>query len=516
MLFTMKYNYLKGIIPLSVLIIFLLATACTQEWDNHYDEASFDLPDKTVTEYIKEQPELSTFSNMLEITGYDNILNASQAYTVWAPKNDALTGFDLSNTELLTKTVKNHIARSRITTSGVDYSYIRMLNSKYVSFAKDASGYSFGENLISKPNQPTKNGLIHEIDGYAPYVANLWEYLGETSGLDSLREYIYGQSQVIFDAENSTEIGSNEEGQVIYDSIFVISNPVLERLGAIDSEDSIYTAIMPDNNAWNEAYSKIKGYYNFPDDAGSTDRQKEMTRYTIVQDMLYRDRISEPEKYDSLISTYGNVFHNPSELFKGLDYESLSNGLAYVTNQMPYPDTSSWFKTIKVEAEHTFGRTNTGSNVFIRSSYGTEYTASNNYYILVDPTTTAPAVEFSIPNTLSAKYNIYCVFVPANIVDPNNYTPTKAKFQLTYIRRSSGSTFIKRVTPENNITDTLNLTKMFVDQFDFEFANVYSEEYDRVAVKLEVINDVSTQEEQSGDFSRIMRIDCIILEPVLE
>ncbi len=230
-------------------------------------------------------------------------------------------------------------------------------------------------------------------------VYNLWEYLGVTEGLDSLRDYIYGQSKEVFDAANSIEIGANEEGQVIYDSVFVVWNPVLEKLGSIDVEDSIYTALMPDNNAWNEAYTGIKDYYNFPNDAGSSERQRDMTRFTIIQDMLYRGRISEPEKLDSVLSTYGNVFHNPDEMFKGLDYEALSNGLAYVTDKMPFADTSSFFREIRVEAEQTFGRTNTGSNIFIRSSYGTEFTASDNYYILVDPTSTEPAVEFSIPNT---------------------------------------------------------------------------------------------------------------------
>lgn len=512
----MKYKYVKGLVPLLALIIVLLVTACTKEWDDHYDEGSFDLPDETVTEYIKGQSELSTFSNMLAITGYDTILNATQSYTVWAPNNDALKDLDITNNELVTKTLQNHITRSRITTSGIDNSYIRMLNSKYVSFAKDQSGYTFGENNVTEANHPAKNGLIHVIDGYAPYVYNIWEYLGSTEGVDSLREYIYGQSQKVFDAENSTEIGTDENGQVIYDSVFVVWNPVLDRLGSIDKEDSTYTAIMPDNDAWNEAYSRIEGYYNFPNDAGSTVRQKDLTRFTIIQDMLYRGRISEPENLDSLTSTYGNVFYNPGELFKGLDYESLSNGLAYITDQMPFADTSSFFKEIRVEAEYSSGRTNTGSNIFIRSSYGTEFTASNNYYILVDPTSTEPAVEFSIPNTLSAKYNIYCVFVPAKIVDSNNLIPTKAKFQLTYIRRASGSTFIKRVTPENNVTDPEAFTKMFVDQFDFEYANVIDADYSRIAVKLEVSSDVTTQEEQSGDFSRTMRIDCIILEPVLE
>jgi hypothetical protein len=512
----MKYKHCKDFVSLPAMIFVLLFVACTKEWDDHYEESSFDLPDKTVTETIKEQPELSTFFNLLEITGYDDILNLSQSYTVWAPTNDALSGFDMSNPERVKKTVQNHITRSRITTSGIDDSYVRMLNGKYVRFANDLSGYIFGENHLTKTNQPAKNGLIHVIDGYALYVNNLWEYLGETVGVDSLREYIYGQSKKVFDAANSIEIGANEEGQAVYDSVFVIWNPVLNRLGSIDVEDSIYTALMPDNHAWNEAYSRIEGYFHFPNDAGSVKRQRDLTRFTIVQDMLYRDRISEPEKLDSLTSTYGNRFYNPGELFKDLEYESLSNGLAYMTSQMPFADTASFVKEIRVEAENTQGRTNSGSNIFMRSSYGTEFTASENYYILVDPSSTEPSVEFSIPNTLSTKYNLYCVFVPAKIVDSNNLTPTKAKFQLTYIRRESGSTFIRRFTPENNATDPEALTKMFVAQFDFEYANIIDAEYNRVAVKLKVSSDVTLQEEQSGDFSRTMRVDCIILEPVLE
>lgn len=512
----MRYKHLKGYVSLSAMIVLLLAAACSKEWDDHYNTDSFDLPDKTVTELIKGEPDLSTFYKMLEVSGYDDILNASQSYTVWAPKNDALTGLDITDTELVKKTVQNHIARSRVTTSGIDNSYIRMLNSKFVSFSKGQSGFTFGDNNITAANQPAKNGLIHVIDGYAPYVNNLWEFLGKAQGLDSLREYVYGQSKKVFDAENSIEIGANEDGQVIYDSAFVIWNPVLDRLGSIDIEDSIYTAIMPDNNAWSESYARIKDYYNFPTDAGSAKRQRDLTRFTVIQDMLYRGRITEPAKPDSVTSTYGNVFHNPGEIFKGLDYTALSNGIAYVTGQMPFSDTTSFFKEIRVEAEQSLGRSNTGSNIFIRSSYGTQFTASGNYYILVDPTSTEPAVEFSIPNTLSAKYNIYCVFMPAKIVDTTNPKPSKAKFQLTYIRRLSGSTFIKRVTPENSIVDSEGITKMFVDQFDFEFANVVDEEYNRVAVKLEVSSNVSAQEEQSGDFSRTMRIDCIILEPVLE
>jgi hypothetical protein len=512
----MMHIHLKRFIPFIVLISILVTQACTDEWDEHYDVVSFDLPDKTLTAYIQENPDLTVFSEMLEISGFDIILDASQTYTVWVPVNDALNGVDATDTKWVQEIVQNHIARSRITSSGIENQSIRMLNGKYITFARKASGYSFGNTNVIELNLPTSNGLVHVIDGYAPFLKNLWEYIDRTENLDSLRSYLYGQSKEVFDPVNSREIGVNATGQPIYDTVFIFSNPVLERLGALDSEDSIYTAIMPDNTAWTEAYGRIESFFNFPEDAGGVQRQREQTQWILVYDMLFRGRITQPEAMDSLVSTTGSVFYDPGYLFLNAEPETLSNGITYVTDQMPYTDTVSWFKEIRVEAENTAGRDHASSIIFPRSSYGSGLDVSNNQYILVDPTSTQPTVEFSIPNTLSATYNIYCVFVPALIVDPTDTITTKVSFKLTYIRRSTGSTFIKRITPDNNATDPDGMTKMFVEQFDFEYANVIDMDYLRMAVKLEVINEVTIEEELAGDFTRTMRIDCVILEPVTE
>jgi hypothetical protein len=512
----MKHN--NAILFKSILVTagILLFAACTEKWEDHYNEDSFDIPEKTLKEYINEYPELSIFSEMLTISGYDNIIGASQSYTIWAPVNDALDGIDLTNTNLIREIVQNHIARSRYTTSGVESQMVRMLNGKYINFSRTGDEYTFGEKNITSLNIAATNGLFHIINGYVPYTNNLWEFIGRTQNLDSLRTYLFSQDKKIFDIENSTEIGVNDQGKAIYDSVFIYSNAVLLNIGSMNDEDSIYTAILPDNNAWSEAYNRIEKYYNFPDDAGSSLRQREMSQRTLVKDMLFRNRINQPELFDSLVSTTGNAFQNPSQLFQNTTCTPLSNGLACVTGQMPYIDTASWFKKIKVEAENSYGRVNSSSNIFLRYSYGSGFNVSDSKYILVDPTSSSSSVEFSIPNTLSAKYNIYCVFVPSTIVDPLNITPTKAKFELTYIRRASGSTFIKSITPANNTTNPIGLTKMFVDQFDFEFANVIDEEFDRVAVKVKVVNTVTSEEEQAGDYTRTMRIDCIILEPVFD
>lgn len=513
----MKHKHQKRILPYVILSIIMLTSACKDEWNDHYNEESFNLPDKTLMEYFMENPDLSTFSSMLKKVNYDAILNASQSYTVWAPNNAALSGVDTTDTKLVLEIITNQIARSRYSTSGIDIKPILMLNGKFINFEMGVSGYTFGNTNTIDINIPTINGLIHTIDGYNSYKSNLWEFIGRPENqLDSLKTYLYGQSQNTFDPVNSIEIGVNDNGQPVYDTAFIFSNPVLNKIGAIDMEDSIYTAIFPNDAAWGEAYNRIEPYFNFPDDAGGSIRKHTETQYTIVKDMLFEGKVSEPAALDSLVSTTGTVYYNPSNLFVNTEQHEMSNGLGYVATQMPFADTSSFFKEIRVEAEGTEGRFHTNCNLFERSSYGTGIVASDNNYILVDPTAPEPSVEFIIPNTLSSKYNIYCVFVPASIVDPFNLTTTKAKFELTYIRRSNGSVFPHRVTPENNVTSPFNLTKMLVDQFDFEYANVANEDFENTVVKLEVINDVSNEEEQSGDYSRIMRIDCIILEPVIE
>lgn len=513
----MKYAHFKYLVPSLLLFSIILTISCEKVWDEHYDESSFDLPDFTLYDFIQDTPELRIFSNMLAISGYSEILRASQSYTVWAPDNNALSGIDTTSKDLVIEIVRNHIARSRITTSGIESRAIRMLNGKLIDFASDGAGYSFGDKVVLEANHSCKNGLVHIIDGYAAYQYNLWEFIERTESLDSLRSYLLSQTTNVFDALNSTEIGVNSDGQVIYDSLFMLTNPVLEEIGAIDTEDSIYTAIIPDNTAWNEAYNRIGGYFNFAENAGGPDRQRERTQFTLVKDMLFPGRISDPQSSDSLVSTSGTVFYDPDQLFTNMGApEILSNGISYVTDQMPFADTISWFREIRVEAEESEGRNNSNNIVFLRNSYGSGLTVSNNEYILADPTSAESSVEFSIPNTLSATYNMYCVFVPANIVNASDLTPTKVKFELTYIRRANGSEFIERITPVSNTTSPTGMTKMLISRFDFEYASVIDEEYDRIAVKLKVINDVTTEEEQAGTYSRTMRIDCIIFEPVTE
>ncbi|MGQ1945548.1 fasciclin domain-containing protein [Geofilum sp. OHC36d9] len=517
----MNHLFHNTILSALLLAFIVFVSSCDDKWDKHYYGESDELPDYSLYDYIKSQSDLATFAKLLEISGYDTIINASQSYTVWAPENSSLADIDLTDKIAAETIVKNHIARGSYSTSGIDNKQVGLLNGKYIDFGKTESGQvTYGNAHLIKSNVRAKNGLVHIIDQYNPFQFNIWEYIGNAENMDSLKSYLYGLDQSIFDAESSVEIGINEDGNPIYDSIFIRKNLFLESLGSLDDEDSIYTAVLLNNNAWNMAYNKTAKYFNVPEIYGGSKRSESLSRWAIVQDLVFRNTISNPLSLDSLVSTNGNVFYNPSYLFAGAQQHNLSNGVGYYINEFTYPDTLSWFREIRVEAENEEGRSNANNNIINGSSLGSDIDVSKKGYILLEPSSTSnfarSSVTFAIPNTLSAKYNVYCVFVPPSIADPNNLLPTKTSFQLVYVTTTTGRTSRLRVTPDNNVTNINELTKMFVTKIDFDYANVIDEDFKDVAVTLQVTNDVTIAEESAGDFSRTMSIDCIILEPVEE
>lgn len=79
----MTKNKLLTLISLSVLVFW----GCQKELDDKYVRPDW-LAGKLYTQ-IKTIPELSTFAELLQVSGYDTIIDVSGSYTVFAPSNDA-------------------------------------------------------------------------------------------------------------------------------------------------------------------------------------------------------------------------------------------------------------------------------------------------------------------------------------------------------------------------------------------------------------------------------------------
>ena len=76
----------KSRILIGLLAIAGVMTSCSEEWDNHYEQSE-QTAKESVMELIQADAQLSTFAQMLEISGYNDLLASSQTFTVFAPVN---------------------------------------------------------------------------------------------------------------------------------------------------------------------------------------------------------------------------------------------------------------------------------------------------------------------------------------------------------------------------------------------------------------------------------------------
>ncbi len=103
-------------------LIIILAFSCSRDEVLNDKYARPDWLSGKIYDQILEESELSTFAKCLELTGYDNIINVSGSYTVFAPSNDAFSAFFSNNpnyssvesipVDELSKIVKFHIVQN--------------------------------------------------------------------------------------------------------------------------------------------------------------------------------------------------------------------------------------------------------------------------------------------------------------------------------------------------------------------------------------------------------------------
>lgn len=530
----MKLKYTGTLFVFTILFSVSFLSSCKDDWNQHFNEVSIvQRSDLNLYDFIKSKENLSTFTTMLENTGYDKILSNSQTFTVWAPDNSSLTGIDPNNKALALEIVKNHIANYSFTTSGVISLTIAMVNGKLLPFTKNSKGYSLDGVNITTADLGTSNGILHILAEYSPYKKNIWEFIDQTSGLDSLKSYINSISFRVLDS-----VASYDKNGILVDSIFKIKNAVFDQLGKINIEDSIYTALLPNNTAWSELYNRISPYYKMLPADGGANQQRKSTLWTLAKNLFFYGAKNLPLSENKLVSTGNITFHNPTVLFDNTQKNTLSNGLAYVAStKLNVQDTASWNKPIKFEAEWQsyYGTTLSNYTASTLSGLGTNFLVSNkNYLYLKDASLNSISklyATFPIPYTLSTKYNIYCVFIPRLILDANDVRPYKIKFTINYLN-NAGTVTTGYVDINHNVqtsasslatftTDATKLDKMLVaSNFQIQYSNVIltarnAEEFAKqIKFSLKIENATAKNQTEMAKFSRDLMIDCIILEPV--
>ena len=530
----MKY---RKLLRFAWLYLLPLAMVGCTDWDAHYDEDNQKIwGEKTLWEEIASRPQLEEYMKLLEQYGYKEVLNGSQMYTVFAPVGVVDT-VGLSAAKIRTEVIENHIARFALSANNAtDKKAVTMLNTKSILFTQNGAGYSFGDHLLTEDyNIIAKNGVLHIIDGQQRFFHNVWEYLTTDARFDSICNYLYSFNEDYLDENKSVKGEINAEGKQEYlDSVIISYNQMLYYLGQLNNEDSLYTMIVPTNEAWEEAYGRVKEYYLYPKGLSNADSlQSHYAKLAMVRDLVFSHTVQKSVE-DSLISTNRGKFYKPFEEGNILSGYSdwgqaveCSNGGVFVVEQLNHKPWQSWHETIKVEAENSNALVNDTVQDKIRMIYRNRLGSSDSMYtkisggayleMLEKQQGNHPKIAFNVWNTLRGKYRVKVVFLPQELASSKNKAILPNSFEASCsVVDDKGVLKAPAKIPSNwkkikNNPEKIDTVE--IDVLDFGSC-VYGQ--DKVGLKLELKSDFGTKASDYKKNSGTFLIDCIILEPVKE
>lgn len=438
----------------------LAITACTDVWEEHYQPNSDLNSDQTLWDVIENDPELTKFAEFLHVTGYDTLLQKNRYYTVWAPTNNA----EFFNThsalpavndkalrdEYRKELVENHIADYSHVAGGKlgDDNLIKMLNGKYIRFENASGDFTFKGVALEEKNLPAKNGVLHKIDGYANFTANIWEQLAKEESLDSLYSFLVKDYKREVN-KGASVLGPADDGvQPILDTVWTVTCPWFNSLGQLNREDSSYTMFALTNKAWNEMYDMTEKYFVYAEDFKDVDSIKEATvKEFMCRNLVFSDKVNKRYKndnpkvpYDTLVSNYYYSSTYEPLTFKGDEVKALyngstaielSNGILNLVDEVNYNPLKCWHDSIRVEGENLVGGYTGDENAALNEyTHATKEVAridkdsllydsiSNGAIGVFKNETDNPVLNFKIKNVLSARYLVKVVVLPPHLIDP--------------------------------------------------------------------------------------------------
>ncbi len=273
----------KGVIGAS---LFLLLTSCSDFSSyNSVVESSNPTADKTLWENISAKGELSDFAQILQAVGYDAVLNAPTTYTVWAPVNGtfnkdsimALTQDAKTKKKVIEQFVYDHVAHYSHFESNPNDTVVYMLSKKLIRFSgKNTGSLAFDGKVINWAtdayNTPSSNGILYMLNGMVPFRPNAYENIFTDKSRYGIADshfnaYVKRYERIELDEDASVKGEIVNGNQVYDDSVTVTTNSFVTgfaHLNAeLNNEDSLYTVVIPTDEAWQKAYDKIKSYYNY-------------------------------------------------------------------------------------------------------------------------------------------------------------------------------------------------------------------------------------------------------------
>ena len=318
--------------------------------------------DMSSEEYLSKEPEYSSINELFKSHGI---------FTALEQKNQLSTMLVVENSDFqapagkeaeIDNAVKAHVSDIAVSPANLktegNNMRIMMWHGKYINVDLDdaarnegkiAGHIMFGTSAVKKVVK-TNSGYIYVLSSLLNIPKSIYDYITNLDDNYSiLRDSILASGTKEFDKKNSKPIGVNDEGNTVYDSVFIYKNThFLEKNFDLSSESLTATLLLTSNAVVEEAIADAKvrlqkwGLW----DEWNAERQYnfEYTMRHWIMDAAFFDKkltpetlLSKDEENDMLTSIFSKYWKTSVQQINPTPIE-LSNGIAYQVTRPHIPN----------------------------------------------------------------------------------------------------------------------------------------------------------------------------------
>ena len=330
-----------------------IAASCSElEDDNHYGNSDTVISNNELkivnissAEYIKSRSDLSSMDQLFQAQGiYEELQNKGQLSTMLVVTNDHFKAPE-EKTEFVTR---SHVSDISISPANLeDGTRLMMWHGKYVNVAIDSIGlqgniidHILFNNGAVKEVVKTTTGYIYVISEMIETPTSLYDFINDLGDDYSIfREMVLASGGKEFDRANSKAIGVNDQGNTVYDSVFIYRNTFFENVNFdMNSESLTATMLLPSNNVINDALADAHQRL----DAWEMTRSDSIMKDWILKTSFFARRYTQAQmqttEEQDLKSIFGTQWRTNVQQVDVAEPIELSNGIVYKVKKMHLPN----------------------------------------------------------------------------------------------------------------------------------------------------------------------------------
>ena len=327
-------------------------SACSElKDDSHYKEAEsaianaeLKIVDISSQAYLQSRSDLSSMNQLFQQQGiYDELQKKGQLSTMLVVTNDHFQ----QPTEEVAFITRSHVSDISISPANLeDGTRLMMWHGKYVNVSIDEQGqegnivdHVLFNNGAVKEVIKTATGYIYVISDMIQTPTSLYDYIESLPDDYSIfREMVRASGGKEFDRANSKAVSVNEQGNTVYDSVFIYTNTFFDAVNFdMNSESLTATMLLCSNkvieDALEDAHQRLEAW----DQERPDSIIKDWILKTAFFNKKYTAADMQTTEDQDLKSIYGTQWRTSVQKVDAQNPTELSNGIVYNVTRLHIP-----------------------------------------------------------------------------------------------------------------------------------------------------------------------------------